>query len=82
MLEIILLQFQLFREKKIYRNADTDKLQIITEAKGKAVSIAELTAPTAPQWAPKGKTYIGSSANLSLRMKEYYSFRTYKQKKF
>jgi hypothetical protein len=42
MLEIILLQFQLFREKKIYRNADTDKLQIITEAKGKAVSIAEL----------------------------------------
>lgn len=53
---------------KIYRNADTDKLQIIIENKGKAGVY---------RWTnlKNGKTYVGSSTNLSLRMKEYYSFR-------
>jgi len=51
---------------KIYKNADLDKLQIITEAKGKS-GVYRWTNLT------NGKTYIGSSINLEKRLKGYFS---------
>ncbi len=50
----------------LYPNADTDKLSILTDNKGKAGIYL---------WTHKesGKVYIGSSANLSVRFRFYYS---------
>ncbi len=52
--------------RKIYKNADIDKLHIITENKGKAgvyrwINIAN------------GKSYIGSSVDLGRRLKDYFT---------
>jgi group I intron endonuclease len=53
---------------KIYMNADIDKLQILKENQGKAGVY---------RWGNlvNGKTYIGSSINLSRRFRDYYSIR-------
>lgn len=53
---------------KIYVNADTDKLRIMTDNKGKAGVY---------RWTnlKNGKTYIGSGINLYKRIGEYYSQR-------
>jgi group I intron endonuclease len=53
---------------KVYKNADKDKLRIISENKGKS-GIYRWTNLT------NGKSYIGSSVNLSRRFREYYSIR-------
>jgi group I intron endonuclease len=49
----------------VYENADVDKLRILTDNKKKA----EIS-----QWEHKesGNTYIGSSFDLSSRLKDYY----------
>jgi|SRR5690606_10474746 len=54
-------------ELKVYSNADTDKLQILSDNKGKAGIY---------QWTHKesGKKYIGSAIDLSKRLKHYYSY--------
>lgn len=51
---------------KIYANADVDKLQILQENKGKTGIY---------RWVHKesGKTYVGSSVNLSRRMRDYFN---------
>lgn len=56
------------RPAKIYKNADIDKLCIVSENKGKAgvyrwINIAN------------GKSYIGSSVNLGGRLKDYFTLR-------
>src|SRR5688572_7336099 len=53
-------------EYKVYNNADTDKLQILTENKGKSGIY---------QWThiESNKSYIGSAVDLSKRFKCYYS---------
>jgi group I intron endonuclease len=53
---------------KVYKNADLDKLRIITDNKGKAgvyrwINIAN------------GKSYIGSSVDLGGRLKDYFTLR-------
>lgn len=53
---------------KIYGNADTDKLQILSENKNKAGVYRWVNLNT-------GKTYIGSGINLYKRIGEYYSLR-------
>lgn len=51
----------------IYDNADTNKVMILKDNKGKAGVY---------QWTHKesGKFYIGSAADLSKRLRTYYSF--------
>ena len=51
---------------KIYNNAETDKLQILSDNKGKAGIY---------QWThiESNKSYIGSAVDLSKRLKNYYS---------
>ena|SRR5690606_7107214 len=51
---------------KIYNNAETDKLQILSDNKGKAGIY---------QWThlESGKKYIGSAVDLSKRLSKYYS---------
>jgi group I intron endonuclease len=51
----------------IYNNVDTDKLKILKDNRGKAGIY---------KWTHKesGKSYIGSSVNLSRRFREYFNF--------
>src|SRR5690606_9917718 len=53
-------------EYKVYKNAETDKLQVLTENEGKAGIYL---------WTHKesGKKYIGSAVDLSKRLSKYYS---------
>jgi hypothetical protein len=53
---------------KVYKDADKDKLRIVSENKGKAGVY---------RWTNllNGKFYIGSSVNLSKRFRDYYSIR-------
>jgi group I intron endonuclease len=53
---------------KIYANADKEKLQIISENKGKAGVYRWVNLIS-------GNSYIGSSINLSRRLTDYYSIR-------
>lgn len=52
---------------KIYKNADLDKLRIVSENKGKAGVY---------RWTNliDGKSYVGSSKNLGVRLRSYLSF--------
>lgn len=51
---------------KVYKNADLDKLRIITENKGKAGLY---------RWVKRenGKSYVGSSVDLEKRLRNYFS---------
>lgn len=51
---------------KVYHNVDLQKLQILTENKGKA-GVYRFTNLT------NGKSYVGSSVNLSRRFYTYYN---------
>lgn len=50
----------------VYSNADTSKTQIIAEIKGKSGVYRWINNDN-------GKSYIGSSVNLSARLYRYYS---------
>jgi len=53
--------------EKIYKNADLDKAQIIQENKGKSGVYRWVNLVN-------GKSYIGSSVNLALRLRNYFNF--------
>jgi len=54
------------RSTKFYANADSDKIQILTDNKGKA-GVYRWTNLT------NGKTYVGSSTNIYTRLITYYN---------
>jgi hypothetical protein len=68
LLEEIEILFSMFVPIMIYSNADSDKLKVLADNKGKAGIY---------QWThlESGKRYIGSAFNLTERMYNYYSIK-------